>query len=164
MVGEAIFEAEAERANVEVYGAAAADSAALRASLLGADVAGRAAVAADEAGGTILGVHNLAIVVPQFVVAALAALIFRLSASVASDSAERDSGTVWVLRLGGLASLAGAVLSRWLEEPQSERLYRAQLTRIDSATRGGAAKEPAPDLSALPGSARRRGAEDAVRV
>lgn len=164
MVGEAIFEAEAERANVEVHGAAAADSAALRASLLGADVAGRAAVAADEAGGTILGVHNLAIVVPQFVVAALAALIFRLSASVASDSAERDSGTVWVLRLGGLASLAGAVLSRWLEEPQSERLYRAQLTRIDSATRGGAAKEPAPDLSALPGSARRRGAEDAVRV
>jgi len=152
-----------------VHGAAAADSAALRASLLGADVAGRAAVAADEAGGTILGVHNLAIVVPQFVVpqfvvAALAALIFRLSASVASDSAERDSGTVWVLRLGGLASLAGAVLSRWLEEPQSERLYRAQLTRIDSATRGGAAKEPAPDLSALPGSARRRGAEDAVRV
>ncbi|GAA5853011.1 hypothetical protein JCM9279_003782 [Rhodotorula babjevae] len=156
LVGEAIFEVEANEASAEVR--AAADSAALRASLLGADVPGRAAVAADEAGGTILGVHNLAIVLPQFVVAALAALIFRLSASVASGADERDSGTVWVLRLGGLASAGGAVLSRWLEEPKSERLYRARLSRADDYHQGAAAGEDAPDVLAHLGAAGSRSA------
>ncbi|GAA5891715.1 hypothetical protein JCM8208_007381 [Rhodotorula glutinis] len=149
LVGEAIFEAEAKNAFDDMH--AAADSAALRASLLSADVPGRAAVAADEAGGTILGVHNLAIVLPQFVVAALAAVIFRLSASATSAADERDNGTVWVLRLGGLASAVGAVVTRWLDEPQSERLYRARLSRIGTGQRDDVVDEHAIAVGARGG-------------
>lgn len=94
---------------------------------------------AAEAGGTILGIHNLSIVAPQFFVALMAAIIFKLlSASRSSPSSgaggggEGDSdpglrGTndvVWVLRFGGLAAAMGAVVSRWLIMPGSEREYR----------------------------------------
>ncbi|BGP51330.1 hypothetical protein JCM10450v2_007268, partial [Rhodotorula kratochvilovae] len=87
-------------------------------------------------GGTILGLHNLAIVLPQFFVALVAAGIFRLTARVAAHalSGERGGGgggelggeddVVWVLRFGGLASALGVVASRWTEETPSERRYK----------------------------------------
>ncbi|GAA5900708.1 hypothetical protein JCM8208_004587 [Rhodotorula glutinis] len=94
------------------------------------------------AGGTILGLHNLAIVLPQFFVALVAAGIFRLTTRASSktfsflDSPDGGAGgggegelggeddVVWVLRFGGLASALGVVASRFLVETASERRYK----------------------------------------
>ncbi|GAA6018292.1 hypothetical protein JCM10207_000793 [Rhodosporidiobolus poonsookiae] len=91
-------------------------------------------------GGTILGIHNLAIVLPQFFIALVAALIFRLTSSPPSSPApsllsalaapppnaetRQTNDVVWVLRFGGLFALFGAVASRGLCETGSERAYR----------------------------------------
>ncbi|GAA5993015.1 hypothetical protein JCM10908_000799 [Rhodotorula pacifica] len=103
-------------------------------------------------GGTILGLHNMAVVFPQFFVALVAAGIFKLTASrsasarnillslvysatppeAGKDPSEGPGGdglrgqndVVWVLRFGGLAALIGMVVSRWLCETRSEREYR----------------------------------------
>ncbi|BGP35051.1 hypothetical protein JCM10296v2_006881 [Rhodotorula toruloides] len=82
----------------------------------------------QPAGGTILGLHNLSIVVPQFFVALVSALIFRLTSS-SSPSSSNEGGegesVVWVLRFGGLASLVGAGVCAWVvRESGSEREYR----------------------------------------
>lgn len=86
-----------------------------------------------QAGGTILGIHNLSIVAPQFFVALVAAGIFKILAASRSHSsptfAEEEplratNDVVWVLRFGGLAAALGAVVSRWLVMPRSEREYR----------------------------------------
>lgn len=103
-------------------------------------------------GGTILGLHNMAVVLPQFFVALVAAAIFKLTAASHSPSlallpaataAGDDPSTrppspgdnelqgqndvVWVLRFGGLAALIGMVVSRWVCETKSEREYREYL-------------------------------------
>ncbi|THH12545.1 hypothetical protein EW146_g7599 [Bondarzewia mesenterica] len=58
------------------------------------------------AGGTILGIHNLAIVFPQFIVALVSSAIFRaVDADVDSDPANHNTylgktGVAWVLRFG----------------------------------------------------------------
>ncbi|GAA5882529.1 hypothetical protein JCM3774_005187 [Rhodotorula dairenensis] len=100
-------------------------------------------------GGTILGLHNMAVVLPQFFVALVAAAIFKLTAAspsptryllfkggggggdTFSPSPGDDSNglrgsndVVWVLRFGGLAALIGMVVSRWVCETKSEREYR----------------------------------------
>jgi len=80
-------------------------------------------------GGTILGIHNLSIVLPQFFVAIFSAIILKItSTSTSSNSNSSSSSTsgddvVWVLRFGGLASLIGAIFSRWVFETKSEREY-----------------------------------------
>ncbi|GAA5856947.1 hypothetical protein JCM9279_005025 [Rhodotorula babjevae] len=101
-------------------------------------------VSSGGAGGTILGLHNLAIVLPQFFVALVAAGIFRLTTRASSrtffflDSPDGGAGSggggegelggeddvVWVLRFGGLASALGIVASRFLIETASERRYK----------------------------------------
>lgn len=99
--------------------------------------------ASGGAGGTILGLHNLAIVLPQFFVALVAAGIFRLTTRASSktffflDPSDGGAGggggegelggeddVVWVLRFGGLASALGIVASRFLVETASERRYK----------------------------------------
>lgn len=68
---------------------------------------------APASGGTILGIHNLAIVAPQFLVALIAAVIFEVVGKVkeGKTGGEDDGGlkgsndVVWVLRFGGLAAL-----------------------------------------------------------
>lgn len=93
-----------------------------------------------QAGGTILGIHNLAIVAPQFFVALVAAAIFALlktkrdpsNGLVADDGGDDDAGdglrgqndVVWVLRFGGLASLVGVLVSRFVLPTRSELEYR----------------------------------------
>lgn len=84
-----------------------------------------------QSGGTILGIHNLSIVAPQFFVAIIASLIFRLLGHMdPSDSGGGNedglagNDVVWVLRFGGLMSLGGAIASRWVLETQSERTYK----------------------------------------
>lgn len=94
----------------------------------------------------------MAVVLPQFFVALVAAAIFKLTAASHSPSlallpaataAGDDPSTrppspgdnelkgqndvVWVLRFGGLAALIGMVVSRWVCETKSEREYREYL-------------------------------------
>ena len=106
-----------------------------------------------EMGGTILGIHNLAIVSPQFIVsfrtqtevmdvrayclnycflpqtAIVAAIIFKIS-ELTSQSPYRkahgiESGAdvVWVLRFGGVMTLVSVFLSRYVPAPPSETMY-----------------------------------------
>lgn len=87
----------------------------------------------SEAGGTILGIHNLSIVAPQFFVALVAALIFRIleaareGARIPGAPDEGGLGgsndVVWVLRFGGIAAAGAAVMSRWVGKTRSEREY-----------------------------------------
>lgn len=98
--------------------------------------------------GTILGIHNLAIVAPQFVVAIIASLIFSavhsslsathlvLNSPALASLADRDhrvaqggvvnpaKGTVWVLRFGGSMALIAAVVARFVPLTLSERQRR----------------------------------------
>ena len=87
------------------------------------------------AGGTIMGIHNLAIVFPQFIVrdrpsildtltvlqiAVVASVIFKLADNkagvhpTAGEGSEHASnnGVAWVLRFGGLMALVGPVRCR----------------------------------------------------
>lgn len=61
------------------------------------------------AGGTVLGIHNLAIVFPQFIIALVATAIFRIvDTSTDSDPSHvyyGKTGVSWVLRFGGLSAL-----------------------------------------------------------
>ncbi|GAA5963168.1 hypothetical protein JCM21900_002938 [Sporobolomyces salmonicolor] len=98
-------------------------------------------------GGTILGIHNLAIVAPQFFVAIVSAVIFQItSPSVSKGLAlvaqalpggndqhggggggegelKATNDVVWVLRFGGLAAIGGAFASRYLIKPRTEAEY-----------------------------------------
>ena len=63
------------------------------------------------AGGTILGIHNLAIVFPQFIVALVSSAIFHaVDAEIDDDPNNHTTyygknGVAWVLRFGGLCAL-----------------------------------------------------------
>lgn len=73
-------------------------------------------------GGTILGIHNLALVLPQFAVALLASLIFRMTSTPAHGTAPgRDGDVAWVLRFGALMALGAVFLARRIPLTQSER-------------------------------------------
>ncbi|BGP19639.1 hypothetical protein JCM10213v2_007734 [Rhodosporidiobolus nylandii] len=98
--------------------------------------AGGGAGAAKEAGGAILGLHNLAIVLPQFLMAGGAAAAFaladHLSSSSSSSGGEKAQATnevVWLFRVGGVCALVGAVVSRCVEETGSEKEYRERVYR-----------------------------------
>jgi len=67
-------------------------------------------------GGTVLGIHNLAIVIPQFLMALIASLIFRLTRG--------GDDVAWVLRFGGIMALGSAVLTRFVPLTLSERVGR----------------------------------------
>ncbi len=63
------------------------------------------------AGGTILGIHNLAIVMPQFIVALASSAIFAIVDADADNDPSNDTalygknGVAWVLRFGGVCTL-----------------------------------------------------------
>lgn len=69
------------------------------------------------AGGTILGIHNLAIVFPQFIVALVSSAIFRaVDAHVDGDPNNHNTyygktGVAWVLRFGGLCAIVSFIFS-----------------------------------------------------
>lgn len=96
----------------------------------------------------------MAVVLPQFFVALVAAAIFKLTAASRSPALslaflsqlatsgddpstqpppgsgselQGQNDVVWVLRFGGLAALIGMVVSRWVCETKSEREYREYL-------------------------------------
>lgn len=76
----------------------------------------------DLDAGLLLGVHNMYIVFPQFAVAIIAAVIFKVVAAVedptkpTNPAPAQDSGVAWVLRFGGIMGLFAAILSRRIIE------------------------------------------------
>ncbi|WVQ74375.1 hypothetical protein IAR50_003976 [Cryptococcus sp. DSM 104548] len=85
------------------------------------------------AGGTIMGIHNLAIVFPQFIVAVVASLIFKAANSAADTDLpllEADGGkdgVAWVLRFGGLMAFVGAAICRKVPPTKTEKAMRQRL-------------------------------------
>ncbi|KIR32051.1 hypothetical protein I352_05680 [Cryptococcus deuterogattii MMRL2647] len=90
------------------------------------------------AGGTIMGIHNLAIVFPQFIIAVVASIIFKLADSQQPDvqptlpetSGPHDqdkNGVAWVLRFGGLMAFVGALVSRKVPPTKTEKAMRRRL-------------------------------------
>ncbi|TCD70851.1 hypothetical protein EIP91_001542 [Steccherinum ochraceum] len=88
------------------------------------------------AGGTILGIHNLAIVFPQFIVAIVSSAIFRaVDAEVDDDPTNHSTfygknGVAWVLRFGGLCALVGAVFARMVPPTRTEKEMRRRLAEL----------------------------------
>ncbi|KAI6034373.1 MFS general substrate transporter [Pisolithus microcarpus] len=105
------------------------------------DASGEASVGITQpvAGGTILGIHNLAIVTPQFIIALVASAIFHVVDETGSPVAIPDpnpslgdglgghttyygkNGVAWVLRFGGLCALVGALVAQSVPATKSER-------------------------------------------
>lgn len=87
------------------------------------------------AGGTVLGIHNLAIVMPQFIVALVTSFIFTLADGAQSDFISGDGsgtyygkhGVSWVLRFGGLCTLFGALFARMVPPTPTEKSMRRRL-------------------------------------
>jgi len=101
------------------------------------DEHGAANAEADPvAGGTILGIHNLAIVFPQFIIALVSSAIFRaVDDSVESDPANPSTfygknGVAWVLRFGGLCTLFGALIVRMVPPTKTEKEMRRRLAEL----------------------------------
>ncbi|THH32903.1 hypothetical protein EUX98_g1246 [Antrodiella citrinella] len=88
------------------------------------------------AGGTILGIHNLAIVFPQFIVAIVSSAIFRaVDAEIDDDPTNHTTfygknGVAWVLRFGGLCALVGAVFARMVPPTRTEKEMRRRLAEL----------------------------------
>ncbi|KAF8517822.1 MFS general substrate transporter [Gautieria morchelliformis] len=89
--------------------------------------------AQSVAGGTVLGIHNLAIVFPQFIVSLVASLIFRIVDQSPAVVGEPETiylgknGVAWVLRFGGLSAFLGAIFARLTPTTKQERRMRRQL-------------------------------------
>ncbi|THG97610.1 hypothetical protein EW026_g4422 [Hermanssonia centrifuga] len=88
------------------------------------------------AGGTILGIHNLAIVFPQFIVALVSSAIFHtVDADVDDDPHNHNTyygknGVAWVLRFGGLCAFIGAAFARKVPPTRTEKQMRRRLAEI----------------------------------
>lgn len=87
------------------------------------------------AGGTVLGIHNLAIVMPQFVVALVTSAIFRAvdgAPPVEGPGHEGNTyfghnGVAWVIRFGGVCTLIGAFIARMVPPTPTEKAMRRRL-------------------------------------
>lgn len=86
-------------------------------------------------GGTVLGLHNLAIVMPQFIVAVVTSIIFKLvdgnprteSLGELPNTYLGKNGVAWVLRFGGLCTLFGAIFARMVPPTSTEKAMRRRL-------------------------------------
>jgi len=82
------------------------------------------------AGGTILGIHNLAIVFPQFIIALVSSAIFHaVDADIDNDPSHHTTyygknGVAWVLRFGGLCALIGSMVARMVPPTRTEKEMR----------------------------------------
>ncbi|KAF7355434.1 ANK-REP-REGION domain-containing protein [Mycena sanguinolenta] len=89
--------------------------------------------AARVAGGTILGVHNLAIVAPQLIVAIATSIIFKIVDGEANADPNNENtylgknGVAWILRFGGVCTFFGALLCRRVAPTPTERAMRRRL-------------------------------------
>jgi len=96
------------------------------------------------AGGTVLGIHNLAIVFPQLIVAVVSSLIFRIVDGVPGPDLKNENnylgknGVAWVLRFGGFCTLAGAFIARKVPPTRTEKqMIQAIEDLRDSQERSG---------------------------
>jgi len=87
------------------------------------------------AGGTVLGIHNLAIVIPQFIVSIVSSFIFKF----ANQNADPNSiyygktGVSWALRFGGVCALIACLLSRKVPPTRTERQMRRRLAYMHAS-------------------------------
>jgi len=89
-------------------------------------------------GGTVLGLHNLAIVMPQFIVAVVTSIIFKVvdgdprpeSLAELPNTYLGKNGVAWVLRFGGICTLLGAIFSRMVPPTSTEKAMRRRLGEI----------------------------------
>ncbi|KDR83615.1 hypothetical protein GALMADRAFT_235899 [Galerina marginata CBS 339.88] len=82
------------------------------------------------AGGTILGIHNLSIVVPQLIVAIATSIIFRVVDGPSTDESNTylgKNGVAWAFRFGGVCTLVGALLARRVPPTPTEKAMRRRL-------------------------------------
>lgn len=105
--------------------------------------------AADDCahGGTILGIHNLAIVLPQFVVSLVVTLIFRIADHVKRDvQRSDDDGIVWVMRFGGAMALCAIFVTRLIPLTLTERstMDVNEYERLPQGEEDESENEPAP--------------------
>ncbi|KAF8760268.1 mfs general substrate transporter [Rhizoctonia solani] len=93
----------------------------------------------DVAGGTILGIHNLAIVLPQFFVSIASSIIFRIfDGSQTGDTLYLGKhGVSWVLRFGGVIALIGAAISRRVPPTKTEKAMRKRWAEIQEEENAG---------------------------
>lgn len=90
------------------------------------------------AGGTILGIHNLAIVVPQFLIALISSAIFRIADQSREPGAPEyvyygKGGVGWVLRFGGICAFLGAAICRRVPPTKTEKEMRWRLAEMKEA-------------------------------
>ncbi|KAG5651968.1 hypothetical protein H0H81_006783 [Sphagnurus paluster] len=88
---------------------------------------------APMAGGTVLGIHNLAIVLPQFIVALVTSAIFRAvdgghsALPLDGNTYLGKTGVGWVLRFGGCCTLIAALIVRRVPPTPTEKAMRRRL-------------------------------------
>lgn len=87
---------------------------------------------APTTGGTVLGIHNLAIVMPQFIVALVTSAIFRIVDGDSPVDSGRTTylgktGVGWALRFGGCCALVGALIVRKVPPTPTEKAMRRRL-------------------------------------
>jgi len=89
---------------------------------------------AKMAGGTVLGIHNLAIVLPQFIVSLASSVIFKMVDGAKVGDTENTyfgkNGVAWVLRFGGLCALSGALFARMVPPTPTEKIMRRRLAEM----------------------------------
>ncbi|TEB35620.1 MFS general substrate transporter [Coprinellus micaceus] len=98
------------------------------------------------AGGTVLGIHNLAIVMPQFIVAIVTSAIFRAvdgTPPIEGPGHEGSTyfghnGVAWVLRFGGFCTLLGALIARMVPPTPTEKAMRRRLGEMKVLNEGPA--------------------------
>lgn len=93
----------------------------------------------NVAGGTILGIHNLAIVLPQFFVSIAASIIFKIvdGSSTGDTLYLGKHGVSWVLRFGGVIALIGAAISRRVPPTKTEKAMRKRWAEIQEEESAG---------------------------
>lgn len=84
-------------------------------------------------GGTILGIHNLAVVIPQFVIAIISSIIFRIVDEKENSAGHLylgKQGVTYVLGFGGFCALFAALISRRVPPTKPEKEIRQKLAEI----------------------------------
>ncbi|KAI9477185.1 sugar transporter [Coemansia mojavensis] len=78
--------------------------------------------------GTILGIHNMYVVFPQFVINAVSSLVFAWLGSEPTTHSQgsRREAVGWVLRIGGASALIAAMMTFMLFDRQRVRAYVVQ--------------------------------------
>ncbi|KZT42881.1 MFS general substrate transporter [Sistotremastrum suecicum HHB10207 ss-3] len=92
------------------------------------------------AGGTVLGIHNLAIVFPQLLVSIIASVIFKLANPNDPENPTvyyGKDGVGWVMRFGGICAIVAALISRMVPPTKTEKEMRKRLAEmLESNERG----------------------------